>query len=97
MASPFLHAHSSPKQGNLSFLPRFYPPELTHLQDQTFTCTLFAPSTEFDRLTTPDTIIEWFKLYFPDALTLMGEENVLKNFAQNPRSALICTKVRTSP
>ncbi|KAF9053567.1 FAD/NAD-P-binding domain-containing protein [Hymenopellis radicata] len=61
-------------------------------QDKTFTCTLFAPRSELDRLTSPESILSWFKLHFPDAVTLMGEKALLHDFTSNPRSPLICTK-----
>ncbi len=62
-------------------------------QDKTFTCTLFAPSSELDRLRTPEEILTWFKLHFPDAVSLIGEKELLRDFTSNPRSPLICTKV----
>ncbi|KAK0210659.1 FAD/NAD-binding domain-containing protein [Desarmillaria ectypa] len=61
-------------------------------QDKTFTCTLFAPSSELHRLRTPEEILTWFKLHFPDAVSLIGERELLRDFTSNPRSPLICTK-----
>ncbi|RDB20986.1 Kynurenine 3-monooxygenase [Hypsizygus marmoreus] len=61
-------------------------------KDKTFTCTLFAPSSDFDRLSSADAILDWFRTYFPDALLLIGEKNLLNDFSQNPRSPLMCTK-----
>ncbi|GLB35038.1 putative catalyzes the hydroxylation of L-kynurenine (L-Kyn) to form 3-hydroxy-L-kynurenine (L-3OHKyn) [Lyophyllum shimeji] len=61
-------------------------------KDKTFTCTLFAPSSDLDRLNSADTIIAWFRTYFPDALSMIGEETLVKDFMRNPRSPLICTK-----
>lgn len=61
-------------------------------KDKTFTCTLFAPSAEFDRLCTTDQIVAWFKTHFPDALSLIGEKTLVKDFTTNPRSPLIHTK-----
>ncbi|KII88613.1 hypothetical protein PLICRDRAFT_54441 [Plicaturopsis crispa FD-325 SS-3] len=61
-------------------------------KDKTFTCTLFAPTSEFDALDSRDKILEWFKSYFPDALYLIGEHALLADFEHNPRSALITTK-----
>ncbi|KAL0947011.1 hypothetical protein HGRIS_013155 [Hohenbuehelia grisea] len=63
-------------------------------KDKTFTCTLFAPSTEFERLKTPESILAWFRSNFPDALGFIGEETLIKDFQRNPRSPLICTKLR---
>ncbi|KAJ4488101.1 FAD/NAD-P-binding domain-containing protein [Lentinula aciculospora] len=61
-------------------------------KDYTFTCTLFAPSEELDRLDTPNIFLNWFKLNFPDALQAIGEKNLINDFTHNPRSPLICTK-----
>ncbi|GBE82002.1 FAD/NAD-P-binding domain-containing protein [Sparassis latifolia] len=61
-------------------------------QDKTFTCTVFAPTAEFDRLDTPEVIIKWFKTYFSDALHLIGEDALLHDFHRNPRSPLMVVK-----
>ncbi|KAG6878696.1 hypothetical protein C0993_011511 [Termitomyces sp. T159_Od127] len=61
-------------------------------KDKTFTCTLFAPTSDFDRLDTPEVILAWFELHFPDALSMIGEKNLVEDFRRNPRSPLICTK-----
>lgn len=42
------------------------------LQDKTFTCTLFMPFEEFEKITTGDQVIEFFQQYFPDAIPLIG-------------------------
>ncbi|TFK29851.1 FAD/NAD-binding domain-containing protein [Coprinopsis marcescibilis] len=63
-------------------------------KDKTFTCTLFAPTAELDRLNTPDTVLTWFKFYFPDAVRAIGEEILIADFLKNPRSSLICTKAK---
>ncbi|KAF8797942.1 FAD/NAD(P)-binding domain-containing protein [Phlegmacium glaucopus] len=62
-------------------------------KDKTFTCTLFAPTAELDRLCSADIILTWFRLYFPDALRAIGEKKLVDDFMKNPRSPLICTKV----
>ena len=61
-------------------------------KDKTFTCTLFAPTAELDRLNSPDSILAWFKFYFPDAVQKIGEQMLVADFLKNPRSPLICTK-----
>jgi kynurenine 3-monooxygenase len=70
-----------------------FPPDNIRFQDKTFTCTLFAPTVEFDRLTTREDILLWFQNHFPDALSLLGEDKLLEDFEKNPRSPLIKTKV----
>lgn len=42
------------------------------LQDKTFTCTLFMPFEEFEKITTGDEVIAFFQSYFPDAIPLIG-------------------------
>jgi kynurenine 3-monooxygenase len=65
----------------------------TASQDRSFTCTLFAPTAVLEPLVDRETFLTWFKKYFPDALELIGEDNLARDWAQNPRSPLICTKV----
>lgn len=101
MASQLFHARSFPKQGSCTrpsspvspFAGEFNPFNVK-LQDKTFTSTLFAPKAEFDRVDTPEMTLTWFKSYFSDALSIIGEETLLKDFKRNPRSPLISTKVR---
>ena len=67
---------------------------ISRQKDKSFTCTLFAPTAELDRLYSADIILTWFKLYFPDALRAIGEKRLVDDFMKNPRSPLICTKVK---
>ncbi|KAF9005566.1 hypothetical protein BDQ17DRAFT_1353375 [Cyathus striatus] len=61
-------------------------------KDKSFTCTLFAPSAELDGLNTPDSILSWFRCYFPDAVHAIGEKNLVTDFMRNPRGPLIHIK-----
>ncbi|KAK7014931.1 kynurenine 3-monooxygenase [Favolaschia claudopus] len=61
-------------------------------KDRSFTCTLFAPTAVLVPLADRDTFLTWFKKHFPDALELIGQDNLSRDWAQNPRSPLICTK-----
>ncbi|KAI9065161.1 FAD/NAD-P-binding domain-containing protein [Trametes sanguinea] len=63
-------------------------------KDKTFTCTLFAPTADFDRLDSDETILRWFKANFPDALPLIGEQALLDDFHRNPRSSLMSIKAK---
>lgn len=60
-------------------------------KDKTFTCTLFAPSTEFDKLDTVDKFLSWFEHHFPDAHRHIGADALAKDYSRNPRCPLICT------
>lgn len=42
-------------------------------QDKSFTCTLFMPFEEFEKLTTGEQVLGFFQTYFPDAIPLIGE------------------------
>ncbi|KAI0318647.1 FAD/NAD-P-binding domain-containing protein [Amylostereum chailletii] len=61
-------------------------------KDKTFTCTLFAPTADFERLDSKNAILAWFSTHFPDALRLIGEETLLACFEHNPRGPLISIK-----
>ncbi|KAL5529229.1 hypothetical protein ACEPAG_5213 [Sanghuangporus baumii] len=61
-------------------------------KDKSFTCTLFAPTADFDRLSDPDQALAWFQSQFPDAISLIGEQAILEAFRNNPRSPLIAIK-----
>ncbi|RPD80193.1 FAD/NAD(P)-binding domain-containing protein [Lentinus tigrinus ALCF2SS1-7] len=63
-------------------------------KDKTFTCTVFAPTAEFDRLNSDEAILRWFQANFPDALPLIGQEALLADFHRNPRSALMSIKAK---
>ncbi|KAI0780809.1 FAD/NAD-P-binding domain-containing protein [Trametes elegans] len=63
-------------------------------KDATFTCTLFAPTADFDWLDSDEKIVAWFQEHFPDALPLIGERALLEDFHRNPRSALMSIKAR---
>ncbi|TFK54973.1 FAD/NAD(P)-binding domain-containing protein [Heliocybe sulcata] len=63
-------------------------------KDKTFTCTLFAPTTELDGLRDQGAVLAWFKRYFPDAVQLIGQETLLEDFQRNPRSPLMSIKAK---
>lgn len=63
------------------------------IQDKSFTCTLFAPTADFEKLSDAREALKWFGQQFPDALPLIGEKSVFDSFQNNPRSALIAVKV----
>lgn len=70
-------------------------------QDKSFTCTLFAPyHGVFDQLQVPksqaekDHIVEFFKTHFPDALSLIGQDDLIRCFIDNPRGSLLTIKCK---
>ncbi|SGZ20283.1 BQ5605_C021g09258 [Microbotryum silenes-dioicae] len=73
-------------------------------QDGSFTLTLFAPHSTFESLdkkldeynsssvsarTGPNPVVEKFKAEFPDALELMGEDELMKAWTENPKDGLV--------
>ncbi|KAI9510863.1 FAD/NAD-P-binding domain-containing protein [Russula earlei] len=64
-------------------------------RDKSFTCTLFAPTTEFEKLLHADQILSWFRTQFPDALEFIGTDGLLNSFQRNPRNPLVSIKVCT--
>jgi len=48
--------------------------------DNSFTLTLFMPFKVFEPLTTPEKVIEFFEEIFPDALPLIGREQLIEDF-----------------
>ena len=93
MATALFHAYRPPEQSKNSLYSVNPIYDACFSQDKSFTCTLFAPTAEFERLRSREAILPWFKEYFPDALSLIGPEVICKNFERNPRSPLITTRV----
>ncbi|KAG8868012.1 kynurenine 3-monooxygenase, mitochondrial precursor [Serendipita sp. 405] len=63
-------------------------------KDKSFTSTLFAPTSEFEKLKDANEFIDWFRSHFPDALNLIGESRLIEDYKRNPRSPLIHIKAR---
>ncbi|KAF9792727.1 FAD/NAD-P-binding domain-containing protein [Thelephora terrestris] len=61
-------------------------------QDKSFTCTLFAPTADFARITRPALFVRWMEEHFPDAVPLIGERELADMWVTNPRGALITVK-----
>ncbi|PFX23122.1 Kynurenine 3-monooxygenase [Stylophora pistillata] len=63
-------------------------------QDKSFTCTLFLPFDQFDKLKTKEDVLTFFKAEFPDFLNLMGEEKLLEEFFRNPTGPMVSIKCK---
>ncbi|KAI4483594.1 hypothetical protein M0804_007854 [Polistes exclamans] len=63
-------------------------------EDHSFTANLFAPFSTFDKLKTPESLITFYKKQFPDVLTLIGEEILVKNYFKKKPQTLISIKCR---
>ncbi|KAG2467522.1 KMO monooxygenase, partial [Polypterus senegalus] len=60
--------------------------------DKTFTCTLFMPFEHFKEITTEEQVLAFFQRYFPDAIPLIGENALKKDFFRLPAQAMVSVK-----
>uniref|UniRef100_A0A8C8TGI4 Kynurenine 3-monooxygenase n=1 Tax=Peromyscus maniculatus bairdii TaxID=230844 RepID=A0A8C8TGI4_PERMB len=60
--------------------------------DKSFTCTLFMPFEEFEKLLTSDDVLDFFQRNFPDAIPLMGEQALMRDFFLLPAQPMISVK-----
>ncbi|XP_069194020.1 kynurenine 3-monooxygenase [Procambarus clarkii] len=64
-------------------------------QDKSWTVTLFMPFEVFEGLTSPERLLDFFKENYPDAITLIGKERLIRDFFANKALPLI--NVKCSP
>ncbi|XP_077470301.1 kynurenine 3-monooxygenase [Stigmatopora argus] len=60
--------------------------------DKTFTCTLFMPFEEFEKITSGDEVIEFFQKYFPDSIPLIGIDALKRDYFRLPAQAMVSVK-----
>ncbi|XP_067404894.1 kynurenine 3-monooxygenase isoform X3 [Emydura macquarii macquarii] len=60
--------------------------------DKSFTCTLFMPFEDFERLTTGDQVLDFFQTYFPDSIPLIGQQELKRDYFLLPPQAMISVK-----
>ncbi|OXB61459.1 hypothetical protein ASZ78_010215, partial [Callipepla squamata] len=60
--------------------------------DKSFTCTLFMPFEEFEKLMTGEQVLDFFQTYFPDAIPLIGEQELKHDYFLLPAQAMISVK-----
>ncbi|KAJ2722313.1 kynurenine 3-monooxygenase, mitochondrial precursor [Coemansia sp. Benny D115] len=60
--------------------------------DKSFTCTLFMPWSQFDKIKCSDDAVGFFDANFPDALQLMGKDNVKAEYEAHPKGSLMYIK-----
>lgn len=63
-------------------------------QDRTWTVTLFMPFENFASLTTSQELLDFFGLHFADAIPLIGEERLIKDFFKTKPQHLVAVKCR---
>lgn len=60
--------------------------------DFSFTCTLFMPFKMFEDIKTEEQLMKFFAENFSDAIPLIGEDSLKKDFFGNPRGSLVTVK-----
>ncbi|XP_053143297.1 kynurenine 3-monooxygenase isoform X2 [Hemicordylus capensis] len=60
--------------------------------DKSFTCTLFMPFGDFEKLTTGDQVLDFFKIYFPDSIPLIGKQELMRDYFLLPAQAMVSVK-----
>ncbi|XP_053731235.1 kynurenine 3-monooxygenase [Synchiropus splendidus] len=60
--------------------------------DKTFTCTLFMPFDDFEKITTGDEVMDFFQKYFPDTVPLIGADALRRDFFRLPAQAMVSVK-----
>ncbi|RXN10477.1 kynurenine 3-monooxygenase [Labeo rohita] len=89
-----------PKDGDFAMEPNYLHiwPRNTFMMialpnlDRTFTCTLFMPFEEFDKIRTGEEVIRFFQKYFPDSVPLIGVEALKQDFFRLPAQAMVSVK-----
>ncbi|GFR12009.1 kynurenine 3-monooxygenase [Trichonephila clavata] len=61
-------------------------------QDKSYTVTLFMPFAMFDKLKTPEKLLEFFTEHFPDSIPLIGKDKLVTDFFKTPPSPLVSVK-----
>ncbi|CAH2251224.1 kynurenine 3-monooxygenase isoform X1 [Pelobates cultripes] len=89
-----------PKNGEFAMEPNYLHiwPRNTFMMialpnlDKSFTCTLFMPFEDFEKLSTGEDVMDFFKTFFPDSIGLIGENKLKEDFFFLPPQALISVK-----
>ncbi|XP_042327384.1 kynurenine 3-monooxygenase isoform X2 [Sceloporus undulatus] len=89
-----------PKDGDFAMEPNYLHiwPRNTFMMialpnlDKSFTCTLFMPFDDFEKLTTGDQVLDFFKIYFPDAIPLIGRQELIQEYFLLPAQAMVSVK-----
>uniref|UniRef100_A0A8C2VGU4 Kynurenine 3-monooxygenase n=1 Tax=Chinchilla lanigera TaxID=34839 RepID=A0A8C2VGU4_CHILA len=87
----------SPKNGDVSSFPFHCPPpqdcrSVILCNDKSFTCTLFMPFEEFEKLLTSNDVLDFFQKYFPDFIPLIGKQTLVRDFFLLPPQTMISVK-----
>ncbi|XP_056327491.1 kynurenine 3-monooxygenase [Danio aesculapii] len=89
-----------PKDGDFAMEPNYLHiwPRNTFMMialpnlDKTFTCTLFMPFEDFEKIRTGDELLSFFHKYFADSVPLIGVEALKQDFFRLPAQAMVSVK-----
>lgn len=89
-----------PKNGDFAMEPNYlhiWPRNIFMMialpnMDKSFTCTLFMPFDEFEKLLTSNDVLEFFQKYFPDSIPLIGKQALVRDFFLLPPQAMVSVK-----
>ncbi|XP_021538365.1 LOW QUALITY PROTEIN: kynurenine 3-monooxygenase [Neomonachus schauinslandi] len=89
-----------PKNGDYAMEPNYLHiwPRNTFMMialpnmNRSFTCTLFMPFDEFEKLVTSSDVLDFFQKYFPDSIPLIGEQTLVQDFFLLPAQPMISVK-----
>ncbi|XP_062851334.1 kynurenine 3-monooxygenase [Trichomycterus rosablanca] len=96
----YLELTMPPKNGDFAMEPNFLHiwPRNTFMMialpnlDKTFTCTLFMPFEDFEKLTTEDKMMNFFQKFFPDLIPLIGVDALKRDLFRLPAQAMVSVK-----
>jgi kynurenine 3-monooxygenase len=61
--------------------------------DKSFTLTLFMPWDDFNAIKTPTDLLCFFKTHFPDTISMIGEDGLVRDYFKNEKGSLMSIKV----
>lgn len=62
-------------------------------QDKSFTVTLSMPFTVFECIKTASDLVEFFRTFYSDAIPLIGEDKLIKDFFKSKPQYMVSVKV----
>uniref|UniRef100_A0A4W4ECQ6 Kynurenine 3-monooxygenase n=1 Tax=Electrophorus electricus TaxID=8005 RepID=A0A4W4ECQ6_ELEEL len=96
----YLELTMPPRNGDFAMKPNFLHiwPRNTFMMialpnmDKTFTCTLFMPFENYEKITTGEELINFFQKYFSDSIPLIGVDALRRDFFRLPAQAMVSVK-----
>ncbi|XP_055439212.1 kynurenine 3-monooxygenase [Bubalus kerabau] len=96
----YMELNIPPKNGDFAMEPNYLHiwPRDTFMMialpnmNKSFTCTLFMPFEEFEKLLTSSDVLDFFQKYFPDSIPLIGKQALVQDFFLLPAQSMISVK-----